>query len=190
MLHCVYSKQADRWGVLDDEKSQLIIPFSYTRITLQKYGIIAYDDNGMGVVFLQDGTPAVRAMKNVLLLDNHTLLTSRDDETCYIVDYAKRDYLCKLKLDSILFFWGSRDRAEEYTAKKDLSDIFAKADYWKHGAHLENLVGVRSKQTKLWGVYNLNTLSLYSGFNYQLIVQCTGQRIGGITTDGTHKMQI
>lgn len=190
MLHCVYSKQADRWGVLDDTLPKLLIPFNYTKISIQKYGIIAYDDNGMGIVYQMDGTPIVRVLKNVLLLDNSTLLTSTDAGNCYIVDYVKHDYLCKLPLDSIKFFCGSNTKSKEYTAKTDFTTMLADPDYLAHGAYIENLVGVHSKTNHLWGIYDIKEQKLYADFNFKILIQCAGQQIGGIAQDGSRHMNI
>lgn len=192
MLHCAHSNQNNLFGVVDDTSQKLIIPFSYRRIVMQKYGIVAYDEKGYGCVHLFDGTPVVRAMKNVVLLDNHLLLTSTDTGNCYIVDYAKRSYVCQLNLQAIMFFWGSKNapkkQASVYTANTDFSKIFTLPEYIEHGAYLESLVGVCSKTNHKWGVFNLNTFSLFSDFKYNIMVQMPNLKIGVINENGTYDM--
>lgn len=184
----IISLQDGRKGVLESETKQLIIPAEYNDITIQKYGIVARDSNNSCVIYHMDGTPAVKALTNALLLDNNLVLTASKKGVCYLVDYVQRQYICQLELDAILFFWGANKQADIYTADKDFSFLYRHPDYIRYGAHVENLVGVRSKATQKWGVYSVNTRSLYSPLEYEIVAQFTGTNtnvIAGVNDAGT-----
>ena len=180
----IISFQDGRKGVLDEESKKLIIPADYKKISIQKYGIVAHDNDDVCVIYLLDGTPAVRALKNALLLDNNLLLTASNAGVCYIVDYIQRKYVCQLPVDAIRFFWGSNNDADIYEANKDFSYVYSNEDYLKFGAHIESLVGVRLQSTKMWGVYNIMSASLHSNCIYPVMAQFTNQRIVAFSETG------
>lgn len=181
----IISLQDGRKGVIDSEENELIVPAEYTDITIQKYGIVARDSKNICSIFQLSGKPIVRALENALLLDNNLVLTATPNGVCYIVDYVQRQYVSQLEVDSILFFYGSNNYAEVYSLDKDFSSVFNKPDYLKFGAHLENLVGVRSRKTHKWGVYNIQEQSLYCQCTYEAISQFSGNIIAALSDAGT-----
>ncbi len=185
MLNSICSVQTRKYGVIDladDGYFKAVVPLVYQDITFQKYGIVAHNFDGTCDSYLFDGTPIFCNAINPLFLSDNLLLISSNQGQCYIIDYLKNQPVFNQGFDSILFFMGSAPQAVPYSAKSDYSISFTNPDYINNGAHLEELVAVRSGNR--WGVINRKTGNLYADFIYTVMVQCINSQIAAKGLDG------
>ena len=188
MLNSICSVQTRKYGVIDimgDGYFKPIVPLLYQRITFQKYGIVAYNFDGTCNSYLFDGTPIFSNAINPLFLSDNLLLISSNTGQCYIIDYLNNKPVCNKGFDNILFFMGSNPQAIPYHSKADFSAFFTMLDYTNNGAHLEELVAVRSGNN--WGVINRKTGQIHADFVYKIMVQCAGLQIAARESDGIAK---
>ena len=151
--------------------------------TIQKYGIVVAspDSEGMSDAYTFDGDLALHRGFNILFLDNGLLLVS-DKKHCYIYNYQTRKMVSAQRFDSILFFYGSNQQAQPYTAARDMSSLFNTPDYLKYGAHLENLICAKTDTG--WGILDMTKKKIYKNFSYKVMVHCKGLNIGAKDSNG------
>ncbi len=185
MLNSICSVQTRKCGVVnvgDDGYFKAIVPLLYKSIAFQKYGIVASNFDGTCDSYLFDGSAIFSNAMNPLFLADNLLLISSNMGQCYIIDYLKNKPVFNKGFDTILFFMGSNPQAIPYTAKANFSSYFSMLDYSNNGAHVEELIAVRSGNK--WGVINRNTGKIYADFIYNVMVQCTGLQIAAKGSDG------
>ncbi len=164
-----------RYGVVESSTGRILVPLDYKSITLQKYGIVAECDNSSSDIYSFDGTPLLKAYNKVLLLEDHLLLTA-NDSFCVLIDYYTHNLIGTVA-DSILFFYGNKEKAETFSTSVDISKILSDPAYVKYGAHLEERIAIQSSQNHKWGIWNRFTNSLSTDFLYPHMVQATEDRI-------------
>ncbi|MBR2786069.1 MAG: hypothetical protein IKD76_00965 [Clostridia bacterium] len=76
MLHIVKSIKTGRNGVVDDVTGKLIVPLNYSKIAMQKYGIVAERSDASSDAFSFTGTELLRDCRNMLFLEDNLIISS------------------------------------------------------------------------------------------------------------------
>lgn len=154
----------------------------HTYPSIQKYGIVvpSPDSEGKSTAYTFDGELLGRGY-NIFFLDNGLLFVS-DKKNCYIYDSQSKQMLNPQGFRTILFFYGSNQKAQAYTAINDMTSLLNNPDYLNYGAHLESLVCARTDTG--WGVFDLVQKRIYKNFCYKVMVHCKGLNIGAIDFNG------
>lgn len=178
MLTSVYSPKNKRYGVIDDQSNTVIIPIAFKSVSIQKYGIVAEEDNGMSSrVYSNDGRMMLRTYKNVILLrDNYLITFNPKEKALYIVDYVRSTKI-NYPLHSVYLFIGNNEVATKCSSPTDFQTIIESENFIENGAHFEQRIAICSAKKQKWAVWDCKTKKLQTDFIYPAMVQSNNDRI-------------
>lgn len=174
MIISAYSPTLRKYGAVDDQTHEILIPYEYSDVQIQPGGVVVTNFNGDSGCYTLDGqciySPESNSkIANIVFLEDNRLMFTIPKKNKVAIKDLFGDFIIPTEYNAVLFFCGINFQAIEYSVSKDITNVLVDNLFYSVGGNITSRICVCSNN--LWGVFDYSLKNLIVPCSFSRAVQ-------------------